>query len=101
MLHDVLSLEDSVELDGITTPCFSPGAGLIFFVWPQCGSLIGLFLKYFTLLRGVSEVIQQALFICTVCLIAWRDCIFVLCFPARALLVLAGKKTSPNFIFLT
>ena len=62
MLHDVGLLDAAVELDGLTTLFFAAGAGFIIFMWLPHGVLLGVFLKYFTLLGGVSGAMQQACF---------------------------------------
>ena len=78
MFRAVDFLHVFVKLDGLTTLGFSAGAGLIFFVWPLCGLLLGVLLYYFTLLIGVSGSVQQERFSRTGHLLSQRDCIFCL-----------------------
>ena len=58
MIHDVGLLDADVELDRLTTFCFASGTVFVIFIWPLHGVLLRLFLKYFTLLRGVSGAMQ-------------------------------------------
>ena len=60
--HDVGFLDAAIKLVGLTTPCFAARAGFIFFAWPLCGVILGVFFEYFTLLGGVSGAMQQACF---------------------------------------
>ena len=73
MFHDVYFLHVSIELDGLTTLGFVSGAGFILFVWPLRNVPLGVFLEYFTILRGVSGAMQQACVSCTGHIITLRD----------------------------
>ena len=45
MIHDVGLLDAAIELDRLTTLCFTAGAGFNIFMWPLCGVIFGLFLS--------------------------------------------------------
>ena len=69
-LHAVYLLPFSVKFDGLTTPDLSARAG--FFVGLLRVVLVGVFLQFFTILHGVSGVIQQAFFVSDR-LITWME----------------------------
>ena len=100
MFHDVDFLHVSVEIDGLTTLGFDAGVGFVFFVWPLWGVLLGLFLDYFTIFRGVSGAMRQACVSRISRLLTWRDSIFFLNFPVRPFSGLVGEADSPTFLFL-
>ena len=61
--HVVHLLRLAIKLDVITTFFVAAGAELFIFVWTLCGLLLGVLLKYSTLLRRVPGDIYQACFI--------------------------------------
>ena len=86
MFRDVDFLQVVIKLDGLTTLCFAVEAGLIFFVRQLRVVIIGVFIKYFTLLRGVSRAMKQSCFSRTGRLLACRDFIFCLALASASLL---------------
>ena len=70
-------------------------------MWTLCGVLFGVFLEYFTLLKGVSGVVQQACFSALVVCLLKETEFFVLFFPARPFSGLLGKADFYPFRFLT
>ena len=73
MFHDVDYLHVYVTLYRLDTLGFSTRVGFIFFVWPLWGALLGIFLEYSTITRGVSGAMHQAYVSLTGRLLAWRD----------------------------
>ena len=98
MLHDVGLLDASVKINGLDALCFADGAVFVIFMWPLCGVIFGLFLKYFTLLRKVSSAMQQTCFLCTGCFLDQRYCIFS---PALASTDLLGIGRQGGFSSLS
>ena len=98
MFHYLDFLHVLVELNRLTTPVYEAGSGFILFVWPLHSILLGLFLYYFTILRGVSGAMHKAYVSISGLLISWRDYIFVLHLPEQPFLGLVGKAIfSPFF----
>ena len=101
MIHDVGLLYAAIKLNGLTMICFPARSGFILFMWPLCGVIFGVILKYFTLLRGVSGAMQQAYFSALVVLSLKETTLFFLHLPAPPLSGLVGEAASPPFILLT
>ena len=60
MIHNVGLLDAASKINRIATLCSAAGASFIIFLWLLCDVLFGVFLKYFTLLRGLYGAMQQA-----------------------------------------
>ena len=75
----------TVKLDGLRALFVAAWEGFLFFVWPLCGVLLGLFLEYFALFRRVTGSMHRAFF-CTGQTIARMACIIFLALSGAALL---------------
>ena len=99
MFHYLDFLHVLVELNRLTTPVYEAGSGFILFVWPLHSILLGLFLYYFTILRGVSGAMHKACFV-TGRTIDRMACIIFLALSSAALLGLVGEAGFTPLIFL-